>query len=73
MFTVAHLREDCKDYLLPDASSGIVPCMNTTKRVKLVIIVISPREKTPHKAIFWRLRSWRQLMMKKGKMNTAVH
>jgi hypothetical protein len=58
--------------LLPDASSILYSvAVYTTRRARLTPIVIRPREKTPHKAIFWRLRSFRQLITKKGRINTA--
>jgi hypothetical protein len=41
------------------------------KRARLMTSVMSPREKTPHKANFWRLRSFKQFRMKNGRMNTV--
>jgi hypothetical protein len=41
------------------------------KRARLMTSVMSPREKTPHKATFWRLRSFKQFRMKNGRMNTV--
>ena len=40
------------------------------KRPKLMAIVIKPNENTPQRAIFWRLRNFKRLIMKKGRMNT---
>jgi hypothetical protein len=58
--------------LLPPASSILYSvAVYTTKRARLTPIVRRPREKTPHKATFWRLRNFRQLITKKGSINTA--
>lgn len=62
-----------EDYSLPAASSTLKSVtVYTTKRARLTAMVIRPSENTPHRAIFWRLRNLRQLMMKKGRINTAT-